>query len=326
MPEVSQECSLNIQKKFRNGGSLKNENIGAYKPCKSDRGKILLDKDLKKQFDSKKFSKKVLTLLLDLSDNLFEEIIYSKDLGVFKINFESHNIWIYNSGKLEVRMGSDKVEMKKISETLEKIICGGLVCKNCKSVFLKCLRKNCSVCLGEESIREFKIPEYYSNNFEMVLNKLKNVEKPFTDIDTVLENLRKIYDMILNYLKSITYEYEFLYPGLYLQSILLELICILKEFQTVNKKQEYRDEKLSDLVRKGFNSSVKVVDQLLETKETKVLVKNKKNLRELKKQLDDYSRIKRNNISKVKTRLNNTLNSNIFYLDSLIRFNKKKSQ
>lgn len=84
------------------------------KPCVSDRGKKTAEAFIKLKIDIDRFYKSI--------KNIFNDVKYSKELGLIKINSGRETIFIFDSGKVIVRKAKSERDVIEIIETLVKTI------------------------------------------------------------------------------------------------------------------------------------------------------------------------------------------------------------
>jgi len=286
-PGLGENCSLASFLKNPGGGvSEKIEEI-ELKPCKSDSGEYLIESNLAKRLGSVDLDGKTLEFVLGSNADRFSNIKSSEELGVFDISWENHKIKVYSSGKIEVRQGTNRDEMRKILRNIEKLVVNSFNCDDCNRVLLDCVSGKCSVCTGD--LDRIELDGYFRPMVEKSLNSLLSTCNDLLESGFGLENLSdgdeverfkpvlqksfrtssslivnsternsllagwEIQSMIFDNFRVLECFYSFLESGNsneeMLESILNNYLSINKEMTLLYKGSEV---KIQDLIRSAF--------------------------------------------------------------------------
>ncbi|MGN1363188.1 MAG: asparagine synthase-related protein [Methanobrevibacter sp.] len=103
------KIALNISKLEKN-----NEKLFIYKPCQEEDSKIMFERELPYKIDIEKTKK--------CFDKEFNNVKYSKDMGILMFNINTQNITVFNTGKIVLRRINSKEEGEEILMKLLPLI------------------------------------------------------------------------------------------------------------------------------------------------------------------------------------------------------------
>jgi len=188
-PGLGENCSLTSFLKNPDGEFSEKVEEVEVKPCKSDSGEYLIESNLAKRLGSVDLDEKTLEFVLGSNEDRFSNMKSSEELGVFDISWESHKIKVFSSGKIEVRQGTNREEMRKILRNIEKLVVVSFKCDDCNRVLLDCVSGKCSVCLGD--LDGIELDGYFRPMVEKSLNSLLSTYNDLLESGFDLENLSK---------------------------------------------------------------------------------------------------------------------------------------
>lgn len=291
-PGFHENCSLS---RFLEGESdVFSETIEGHdvKPCKSEKGEYLIESNLVNRLGVEGLDEGALEFIFDSNSERFSDIKNSEDLGVFDIDWERHKIKVYSSGKIEVRQGSSKEEMKKILENIEKLMIVSLKCGNCDRILLECIGRRGAACFDDSVPSGIELDDYFlpimENSLEYLIDIYKNcLESDFSssslakdiNMDKYMDKFHDAFGRTSSLIINST-EKESILAGWSVQSLIFDNFRFLEQFNYFLEKG-ILDERMKYILKKYFSISKRIV-LLYEGTEVRIqkLIRSSKELEE----------------------------------------------
>lgn len=177
VPRLEKDCILSDIPKLESLHKTDEKEVIEVSPCTSERGKVNAEISLSKSPESVFLDGEILCLLLESYKNHFAEMKCSHKLGVGRVMWKAHRIYIYESGKLKIRYAHDRRDALKTLNSILRLTLSSINCKKCNQPAIECVLDDCETCGANESPQTVKIDEYF--NGPLLLNGLESLKEAF---------------------------------------------------------------------------------------------------------------------------------------------------
>lgn len=182
IPPLKENCTLFEGSKIDELQKISGEDIVEVSPCVSERGKLMAEIDLSKTRKEQFLDMDILGLLLSSYEDHFAEMKFSPKLGVARIMWKAHRIYIYQKGKFKIRFAHSREDATKTLNSLLKLIQGSIFCKKCGNPTIECILGKCDVCTESTSPWILHIEDHFNGplllkGYESLKETLENSKK-----------------------------------------------------------------------------------------------------------------------------------------------------
>ncbi len=185
-------------------------------PCTSERGKIVTEIDISEGYENTPFlDSKILCLLLDSYESHFAELKCSTKLGLARLMWKAHRIYIYEKGKLKIRYAHSREDAIKFANSILRLVLPSLICDKCSLPIADCILAECVECTFDESPRILSVQDFFNGpllrrSYECLLEafeKTEELRKRLFDQREIPSYLKK--SVKREFIKSIEYAMDF---------------------------------------------------------------------------------------------------------------------
>ncbi|KXA95821.1 hypothetical protein AKJ65_00465 [candidate division MSBL1 archaeon SCGC-AAA259E19] len=181
-PSLDEDCTLFEGSKIEGLRKVSGEDIVEVSPCASERGKLMAEIDLSEAREDQFLEMSTLGLLLDSYKEHFTEMKFGSKLGVARIMWKAHRIYVYQTGKFKIRFAHSREDAIRTLNSLLGLIQGSIFCKKCGNPTIDCILGKCDVCTESASPQVISIEDYFNGplllrGYESLKEVLKNSRK-----------------------------------------------------------------------------------------------------------------------------------------------------
>lgn len=182
VPLLKEDCTLSEGSRIEDLRDLSGRDIVEVSPCTSERGKLMAEIDFSGVRKDHFLDLDVLGLLLDSYKGHFAEMKFSPKLGLGRVMWKAHRIYIYQKGKFKIRFAHSREDAIKTLNSLLRLIQGSIICEKCGNPTTDCILGKCDVCNESNSPRVLNIEDHFNGplllkGYESLKKALENSQK-----------------------------------------------------------------------------------------------------------------------------------------------------
>ncbi|MBS3815928.1 MAG: hypothetical protein KGY45_05155 [Hadesarchaea archaeon] len=254
IPIYHENCILRGSGDFGNLTEIDQEKIESVQPCGSEENKIMVEINLPTRKDELFLSPSVLCKILE---NYKNQSACSENLGMGRVMWRDHRIYIYKHGKFDIRFATSEDDAIKTMNSISRLVLGSVFCEHCGQPALECALGRCGKCLAGNHLKSSEFFNAFNepileDGFGLVIGVLRqlinlvseneNQQIPFeSQITEIRDKIHEGIELFLDFLLKSS-SWIKIVSSIDLISLSLELVVTLEKIMELERVVKEKSE------------------------------------------------------------------------------------